>query len=459
MTMIGADPDELDRLAAAFDHASAEARQIEWLAGSRLFLAGWLGADIDDIRFRWNNACRPGMRHCVESLQQAAHQVREQADQQRRASDAGWYYARSIGDSRGLGDILRDAWDGAINGGRSILDAIGHATGDLFVSIGDLVHDGASAAGRAVGEFGRDVAAATGLVFDKVVKPALEGDLLQLYDLAAGLPGIGELVEQTAGVVSADSEVGGVGRGLDVSQVYDNISANYGGSGHVEVQTVQGTDGQLRYVVYIPGTQAWLPGTNNPADIMSDIEVGGFYDDTPLSVAVEKAMVVAGVPDGAQVVLAGHSLGGLTAVQLSRDSDFASRYDVAGVFTAGAGTDSTPPPAGVQFYALRHVNDSVSLLGFSQPFEANRPGQHENWSIGPGGLNPVETHDMSGYQADAQALQDAGAFDGTQHALPGFFGAGSVVVDSQGFEARKLTFVGGDPRTGETPAGAGGKAA
>jgi hypothetical protein len=66
---------------------------------------------------------------------------------------------------------------------------------------------------------------------------------------------------------------------------------------------------------------------------------------------------------------------------------------------------------------------------------------------------------MSGYQVEAQTLQDVGAFDGTQNALPGFFGAGSVVVDSEGFEARKLTFIGGDPRTGGTPAGAGGKAA
>lgn len=451
MTMIGADPDELDRLAATFDHAAEQTRRIEWLASSRLFLAGWHGPDIDDIRFRWHHGARPGLRHCTQSLTQAARQVRDQADQQRRASDAGLFYARSSTWSPGLGDLLGQAWRDAVGTGRSLLDAIGSATGDLFVSLATLVPVGAAAVGEALDDLGRQSAKTAGDIVDDVIKPWLDREILQNYDLLAGLPGIGELVEQTAGVVPAASLLDGTGRQLDVTTVYDNLATNYGGPGHIEVQTVRGADGQDRYVVYIPGTQEWVPGSNNPADVMSDLEVGGFYDDTPLSIAVEKAMGAAGIPPGAPVVLAGHSLGGLTAVQLSRDSDFAARYDVQGVFTAGAGTDLTPPPDGVQFQALRHYNDVVSWLGNSEPLRTGAPGQQEHWSWGPSPINPLDNHNMPGYQDDAQRLQDAGAFTGTQQALPGFFGPGSAVVDSQGFQARKLTYLGDAPALSAEP--------
>lgn len=484
MTMVGADLAEMAHFASVLDQAAGEAKRIEWVASSRLFIAEWLGADIDDVRFRWNHGCRQGLRRTTESLQEAARDIRAQAEQQRRASDAGFYYARSIDAQRGLVDVLAEWWNGTVDRAESILRSIGKVTGNLLVGLGNLAVDAASAVARVAEGIGHGLADAArwvgettlevvkwagGVVhagvqagrsiFDDVVVPVLKRDLLEVYDWAAGIPLLGELVEQTAGVVPARSLVGGVHGSLDVSQIYDNLAANYGGPGHIEVQTVKGADGHLRYVVYIPGTQEWLPGTNNPADIMSDIEVGGWHGDTPLSIAVERAIKAAGVPDGAQLVLAGHSLGGLTAVQMSRDPDFNSRYQVEGVFTAGAGTDDTAPPAGVQFQALRHYNDIVSWLGDSEPIATGRPGQQEHWSFGPSVWNPLDNHNMPGYQNDAQQLQDRGAFAATENALSGFFGPGATVEKSQGFEARKLPILGDDPRISDTPATAGGKAA
>lgn len=480
MTMIGADLAEMEHFASVLDQAAGEAERVEWVASTRLFIAEWLGADIDGIRFRWNSGCRQGLRRTTESLHEAARDIRQNAEQQRRASDAGFFYARSIDANRGLVDILKDWWNNTVDGAQSILRTIGKATGNLLVGLGTLIADGASTVERVAAEIGQDAAEAAhwlgegvaevatwaGGVVEQasrsmggVLKWAIERQVLSTYDQLAALPLVGELFEQTAGVVPADPLVGGVGHGLDVSQIYDNLAANYGGPSHIEVQTVQAADGQLRYVVYIPGTQEWLPGSNNPADVMSDIEVGGFYDDTPLSIAVERAIKEAGVPEGAQLVLAGHSLGGLTAVQMSRDSSFASHYQVEGVFTAGAGTDLTTPPAEVQFEALRHYNDAVSWLGDSEPIFTGGPGQQEHWSWGPSVWSPLDNHNMPGYQADAQRLQDSGAFDATENSLAGFFGPGSTVISSQGFEARKLPFIGDDPRISSTPASPGGKAA
>ena len=401
--MVGADPEELDGLAAAFEHAVTEMTRIEWVASSRLFLAGWVGADVDDVRLRWNTGCRPGMRAAADSLRRAATLLRQEAEQQRQASDAGngpWINLAAIiwGAAAGvLGGVVKEVAKTAQSGEATLLDTLGAA-------------------------------------FDR--------GLLTAYDIGVRMPLIGEVLESTASARPVASVLDNTPRTLETSTIYDNMARVYEGPGHIEVQTVLGADGQERYVVYIPGTQEWTPGSNNPADVMSDVEVGLSYDDSVLSHAVQRAMENAGVPEGAQVVLAGHSLGGLTAVQMSRDPFFASQYDVAGVFTAGAGTDITPPPSGVQFQALRHHNDAVSYLGMSNQIPSPFPGQQEHWSMGPM-TSPTSSHDIPGYLADAGRLQASGAFAGTEQALPGYFGPGATVVQSQGFEAEKLGFLGG----------------
>jgi hypothetical protein len=45
--------------------------------------------------------------------------------------------------------------------------------------------------------------------------------------------------------------------------------------GTLAVQGVTAADGTTRYVVEIPGTQEWLPGTTNPMDVGSDLDIVG----------------------------------------------------------------------------------------------------------------------------------------------------------------------------------------
>lgn len=494
--MLGADLDEMASLAQAFDHGADQIKRIEWFAGARLFVAGWVGADVDDVRHRWNAGCRQGLRLTAESLSEAAQHIRENAEQQRRASDAGWYYARSITNDRGL----RDRWNDIFEAGKSILEGIADTTGDLIVGVGSLIGAGISAAGQAftragervvdavewIGECALDVAGWAGgvvagvsrLVIEKAVdlgvwagrtaiqiidkvregiaaawtitKWAAQTGLLLGYDIVARADGpLGEMLEHLAGAVPADTVLSGSDQHLSVSSIYENIDA-LKGQGHIEIQSVVGPEGQTRYIVYIPGTQVWVPGSNNPADVMSDLEYADPLGagDTPLSIAVEKAMVAYGVPPGAEIILAGHSLGGLTAVQLSRDADFSSRYSVQAVFTAGAGTDSTPPPPNVRLEALRHTNDIVStVVGLSSDAPGGIPGQHEHWSEGAeDGWLRFGEHDMSGYLADAERLESSGEFAETEQALRNFFGPEASVGKAKGYEARKLTFIGDDPR-------------
>lgn len=500
--MVGADLNELAGLANSFDHAARELERIEWMANSRLFLAGWWGADIDELRERWTHGGQRGLRISSTELKNAAHQIRAEAEQQRRASDAGWYYARSLVESRGLSDRWRDF----IGEGESLLGFLAAAPGsfastiisftstaltsgvhgiiavaasvkDIVLWVGGVtlrtalwagaaiygstmtvVHQAASIGVWAVDRIsdGADwigqkvIEAATGELLDSVAVAQVVA--LVAFDVLAFMPGIGEYVEQMSSATPSPSvldQAPGGDRHLSVAEIYQNLATIGEASGQIEVQTIRGADGIDRYVVYIPGTQNWLPGSNNPADVMSDIEIefGYDYPDSALSHSVEQAMIKAGVPPGAEVVLAGHSLGGLTAVQMSRDPHFNSQYDVRGVLTAGAGTDSTPTPPGVTFVALRHYDDPVSLLGFSEPF-VNGDQRSEHWSQGPAPTlqSPWAEHLMPGYVQDAERLAGQGEFKDESRALRDFVGPGATVVDSQGFQARKLPFADADPR-------------
>jgi len=501
--MVGADLNELAGLANSFDHAARELERIEWMANSRLFLAGWLGADIDELRERWTHGGQRGLRISSTELKTAAHQIRAEAEQQRRASDAGWYYARSLGESRGLSDLWRDfvgqeesvlrflasvpgslgstitsftstaltsgvhgiivvaasvkdtalwvggvtlrtaVWAGAAIYGSTM--TVVHEAVSIGVWPVDRISDGADWIGQETVDL-----AARALPFTIAVA---ETTALVAFDALVTLPVVGEYVEDLSSAAPTRSVLNPpphIVEHLSVQGIYHNLETTGKESGHIEVQTIHGADGIDRYVVYIPGTQNWLPGSNNPGDVMSDIEVelGDGDPDSALSHSVEQAMVKAGVPPGAEVVLAGHSLGGLTAVQMSRDPNFTSRYDVRGVITAGAGTDLTPPPAGVTFIALRHYNDPVSLLNYSQPFLPAGDHRTEFWSEGPSSTTHglFAEHLMPGYVADADRLADKGAFAGQSRALNDFVGPDATVGDSEGFQARKLPFAGADPR-------------
>jgi hypothetical protein len=185
--------------------------------------------------------------------------------------------------------------------------------------------------------------------------------------------------------------------------------------GEIDIQeiTTIGPDGRpiTRYAVYLPGTDTWnLPGqqTSDVRDLGANIRlVGGI--DTAYMDGIEQAMRASGVPDGADVMLVGHSQGGMTAAALAADDDFSHRYDVSHVVTAGAPTAQVPSiPSHTQVLSLENTGDVVPLLdGESNPDQDNRTTVRFDGRTGSVGGN----HDLGVYTRGGAAVDRAAATD------------------------------------------------
>jgi pimeloyl-ACP methyl ester carboxylesterase len=142
---------------------------------------------------------------------------------------------------------------------------------------------------------------------------------------------------------------------------YEDILANLAevahvGHGGVEVQKVTQSDGIEAYVVYIPGTDSWLPGDKTAFGPTSNVRgmAGEVTDSMALTL---EAMKAAGIPQGAPVMLVGHSQGGMAATALAGSSMVTSMYNVTNVVTAGSPTGRYPRNPDVNYVHFEHSGD------------------------------------------------------------------------------------------------------
>jgi pimeloyl-ACP methyl ester carboxylesterase len=163
--------------------------------------------------------------------------------------------------------------------------------------------------------------------------------------------------------------------------------------------------------VYLPGTDAWpLPGGQDDRvrDTGANLRlVGG--RDTAYARGVDLAMTRAGVPAGADVLLVGHSQGGMTALELAGDEGFTRRYRVTHVVTAGSPAAQVRDlPPRTQALSLENEHDLVPRLdGEPNPDRPNRTTvvfdahADEPSSIGA-------NHSLAAYRRGARAVDTSG---------------------------------------------------
>jgi hypothetical protein len=174
-----------------------------------------------------------------------------------------------------------------------------------------------------------------------------------------------------------------------------------GNDGRIVVQTVVGPDGTERYIVQLPGMNGAQPyPLGHPQDVASAIH-NAYVDQSPYTRAVKLAMEQAGVPRGAEVMLVGHSLGGITATNLAQDPGFnGDSYRVTDVVSVGSPVDNKtlPPGSGTNAISITNDRDIVPALdgqGAGSPHQS-AGGRHE-FEFSSGDLSFPASHDVLVY--------------------------------------------------------------
>ncbi|MEU8271410.1 hypothetical protein AB0B89_30150 [Sphaerisporangium sp. NPDC049002] len=115
-----------------------------------------------------------------------------------------------------------------------------------------------------------------------------------------------------------------------------------GTTGRVLIQTVTGPDGVERHVVQVPGMRPGRPDNDSPQDLLGAFS-SAVLDSGPYSRALVKAIDDAGIPQGAEVALIGHSAGGAAIMNLAQDPAFCARYAVTHAVAIGSPVDFKRP--------------------------------------------------------------------------------------------------------------------
>ncbi|TXR56010.1 hypothetical protein [Quadrisphaera setariae] len=167
----------------------------------------------------------------------------------------------------------------------------------------------------------------------------------------------------------------------------------------IRVERTVHADGSRSTIVYLPGTKDWSSGSTNPAS-WDAIALGMAGEPSAFTDAVVKAVEDAGVEADEPVMLAGYSLGGITAAQLAADPALRARFDVQGLVTAGSPIGNVDLPPDVQALSLEHDEDLVPKLEGVENTSL-RSNQVTVTAPTPGQLG---AHEVQGYAVLAEAV-------------------------------------------------------
>ncbi|MFD6140084.1 hypothetical protein [Promicromonospora sp. NPDC060271] len=334
--------------------------------------------------------------------------------------DAGTNLAGNIWDAgTNLAGKLWDAGSNAVDWlgdrGSDALDWIGDrasAIGGAFENVGDSGLQLWDATGGAIldGEWPRttEVLASTIRLAGATVGAGLTAGSLGMFD-----PKVFDDGEAYAG---DPQDVLSPRNPSSVADIARTVTDAYGTDGNVRVTTVEGPDGP-RVIVSVPGTEAWNPSAgDNPMDLTGNLVTAGGSRST-MSEAVILAMENANIPPGAEVMLVGHSQGGMTVADLTSDSAFVDKYNVTHAMTYGSPIDSAHIDPSVNVLEMQHQHDVVPRLDLGDsrfpflPGGQNESGNHTSVTFDDPGsaFNAIANHDhANAYPTSMENSTDPG---------------------------------------------------
>ncbi|MFF1415767.1 hypothetical protein ACFVX6_39365 [Streptomyces sp. NPDC058289] len=156
----------------------------------------------------------------------------------------------------------------------------------------------------------------------------------------------------------------------DIVSYVNDIGA-LGNHGLVLLRRVECADGAVRHVLLLPGTSFALLSNSTPQDLVGAFD-GLLRTDTTYTRAARKLLLRAGVPTGSELMIVGHSLGGMTAMNLAADVEFSSRYQLTHVIAVGSPIDGKrPADHTTQVISLVNNHDVIPMIDGRGPASPN----------------------------------------------------------------------------------------
>jgi hypothetical protein len=169
------------------------------------------------------------------------------------------------------------------------------------------------------------------------------------------------------------------------------------------VERVTGRDGRRRYVVELPGMRH-LGTSADPLDLSGAVSAMEFRD-TAYTRCVRSALDAAKVPPGADVMLVGHSQGGIVAMDLAGDPSFnGGRVHVTQVVAAGSPISAMRAVGKTRVFSVENVNDVVTHLDAIDSAARPQSVDRLTYQFAADLHDVVGTHDPRRYAAALAAL-------------------------------------------------------
>ena len=180
----------------------------------------------------------------------------------------------------------------------------------------------------------------------------------------------------------------------------DGLSAS---KGKILVETYVSDGGQRTLLVYLPGTQSFSPiAGKNPFDLATDTALVTDPQNSELLKAVTESLSQSGAK-GANVILAGYSLGGVAAAALATQQSL----NVTGVVTIGAPVGQISLPANIPVLSIEHGNDPIpAATGETNPLTKNWATASRNFAL-PIGTPAIEAHELAHYRETLGLVDDS----------------------------------------------------
>lgn len=208
--------------------------------------------------------------------------------------------------------------------------------------------------------------------------------------------------------------------------------------GSIAVVQVRRPDGSNAWVVHLPGTEDWSTlDSTNPFDMEGNLEAltasqqARFrQQEVIVQELIKAALQAAGALPGEEVLLTGHSGGGIHAAAAAASPAFLEEVNVRMVIMAGAPAGNAQVPADIAVLGLENEHDVVTAADF------HAPQPHKHWVTAtshrpPAAGGPLElleqAHSMENYLDDADALDhsDDPAVRDAKRTLENLLGVGA----------------------------------